>query len=114
MAALFADDQWFCGGSLISDALVLTDANFAKYASEMKVMLGAHIMEVVEEGRIELVTRDFFTHDKYSLHNDLVIFQKINFTSMTTFQCTVFYVYFQTQTARVPAFLSRGLHHLGP
>ena len=97
MAALFVDDQWFCGGSLISDAWVLTDANFAKDASEMKVMLGAHnIRDVAEEGRIELVTRDFFTHERYSqikLHNDLAIVhlpEKVNFKTKTIFQCSVF------------------------
>jgi len=88
MAALFVDDQWFCGGSLISDEWVLTAAHCAKDASEMKVMLGAHnVREGAEEGRIELVTRDFFTHEKYNtlnLHNDLALVhlpEKVNFTN---------------------------------
>jgi len=87
MAALFVDDQWFCGGTLISDEWVVTAAHCAKDASEMRVMLGAHnVREASEEGRLELVTRDFFTHEKYSqvtLHNDIALVhlpQSVNFT----------------------------------
>merc|ERR1711892_48390 len=96
MAALFVDDAWFCGGTLISDEWVLTAAHCAKDASEMKVMLGAHnVRDDSEEGRIELVTRDFFTHEKYSqitLHNDLALVhlpEAVNFTGKTTFLLTV-------------------------
>jgi len=87
MAALFVDGKWFCGGTLISDEWVLTAAHCAKDASEMTVMLGAHnVREASEEGRLELVTRDFFTHPKYSsfnIHNDLALVhlpEKVTFT----------------------------------
>jgi len=89
MAALFVDDKWFCGGTLISDEWVVTAAHCAKDASEMVVMLGAHnVREATEEGRLELTTRDFFTHEKYSqitLHNDIALVhlpEKVNFTNI--------------------------------
>merc|ERR1712215_393773 len=89
MAALFVDDTWFCGATLISDEWVLTAAHCAHDATEMKVMLGAHgVREETEEGRLELITRDFFTHEKYSqitLHNDLALVhlpEPVNFTDI--------------------------------
>jgi len=87
MAALFVDEKWFCGGTLISDEWVLTAAHCAKDASSMRVMLGAHnVREASEEGRIEVITTDFFTHPDYSqitLHNDLALVHlpsSLNFT----------------------------------
>merc|ERR1719266_1587078 len=87
MAALFVDEQWFCGGTLISDEWVLTAAHCANGASSMRIMLGAHnVREDTEEGRIEVVTTDFFTHpgwSQFNLHNDLALVHlpyALNFT----------------------------------
>jgi len=87
MAALFVDEQWFCGGTLISDEWVLTAAHCANGASSMRIMLGAHnVREDTEEGRIEVVTTDFFTHpgwSQFNLHNDLALVHlpfAVNFT----------------------------------
>jgi len=87
MAALFVDEQWFCGGTIISDEWVLTAAHCANGASSMRVMLGAHnVREATEEGRIEVVTTDFFTHpgwSQFNLHNDLALVHlpyALNFT----------------------------------
>merc|ERR1711953_110737 len=93
MAALFVDEQWFCGGTLISDEWVLTAAHCANGASSMRIMLGAHnVREDTEEGRIEVVTTDFFTHpgwSQFNLHNDLALVHlpyALNFTSMCFIQ----------------------------
>ena len=105
MAALFVDGKWFCGGTLISDEWVLTAAHCAKDASEMRIMLGAHeIKEESEEGRIEVITRDFFTHENYNtinLHNDLALVhlpEPVTFTGKTTICSASLHFNFQTRS----------------
>merc|ERR1711955_35833 len=89
MAALFIDDAWFCGGTLISDEWVLTAAHCTTDAHTARVLLGAHnVREAQEEGRVEMISTDIITHEKYNsfnLHTDIGLIhlpEKVNFTDI--------------------------------
>jgi len=94
MAALFIDDSWFCGGSLISDEWILTAAHCTTDAHTARILLGAHDVKAAdEEGRIEVVSTDILTHEKYNpflLHNDIALIRlpyKVNFTDILSPVC---------------------------
>jgi len=77
MAALFIDDMYFCGGSILDETHILTAAHCTDGASFVNVMLGAHNVRLEsEEGRIEIRSEVHVEHPGWMpavLRNDLAI-----------------------------------------
>merc|ERR1711874_278563 len=77
--ALFIDNAWFCGGSIISENYVMTAAHCADGASYFDIMAGAHNVRASSEPRrVEITSYNGWTHPGWNhntLENDIALIE---------------------------------------
>jgi len=91
--ALYVDDSWFCGGTIISDEWILTAAHCTDGARRIEVVSGAQRPGTIEPTQNRQYSRHFFTHPEWNsliLRNDLALIQlreKLTWTSAISPVC---------------------------
>ncbi|KAG5872045.1 hypothetical protein JTB14_037326 [Gonioctena quinquepunctata] len=72
------DREILCGGSLISDSLVLTAAKCVFGATEAELAFGAHDLAKVEKSQVQMTSTEFIIHEKFrkdSMKYDIAIIE---------------------------------------
>jgi len=72
--AVFIDDKFFCGGSIISNDYIMCAGHCLHDAKFVQVVVGAHNISADEPTQQTYNSTDFFTHENYTsltVHNDI-------------------------------------------